>query len=38
MNNYHAPDHWVIIQMNDEDPHYRVLSGWYGILDTKNGY
>jgi hypothetical protein len=24
------PDNWVIIKINGDDPHYRVLAGWSG--------
>lgn len=24
------PDNWVVIKMNGDDPHYRVLAGWSG--------
>jgi hypothetical protein len=27
---YYAPDTWVVIFMNSDDPHYRVLGGWSG--------
>jgi hypothetical protein len=26
----HNPDNWVVIKMNGDDPHYRVLAGWSG--------
>ena len=26
----YKPDNWVIIKMNGDDPHYRVLAGWSG--------
>lgn len=26
---YH-PDTWVVIKINGDDPHYRVLGGWNG--------
>ena len=29
MSNYN-PDNWVVIKMNGDDPHYRVLAGWSG--------
>ena len=29
MTNYN-PDNWVVIKMNGDDPHYRVLAGWSG--------
>jgi hypothetical protein len=27
---YYNPDHWVIIHIKGNRPHYRVLAGWYG--------
>jgi len=24
------PDNWVVIKINGDDPHYRVLAGWSG--------
>jgi hypothetical protein len=24
------PDNWVVIRLNGDDPHYRVLAGWTG--------
>lgn len=29
VNNY-FPDNWVLIFLNGDDPHYRVLAGWSG--------
>ena len=29
MSNY-KPDNWVVIKMDGDDPHYRVLGGWRG--------
>jgi hypothetical protein len=26
----YLPDNWVVIFMNGDDPHYRVLAGWSG--------
>jgi hypothetical protein len=26
----YRPDVWVVIKLKGEDPHYRVLGGWYG--------
>ncbi len=26
----YTPDNWVIIKINGDDPHYRVLAGWSG--------
>lgn len=26
----YLPDSWVVIKINGEDPHYRVLAGWSG--------
>jgi hypothetical protein len=28
MNNF--PDNWVVIFLNGDDPHYRILAGWSG--------
>jgi hypothetical protein len=27
-NNF--PDNWVVVFMNGDDPHYRILAGWSG--------
>jgi len=29
MNEY-IPDNWVVIKMEGDEPHYRVLAGWNG--------
>ena len=29
MSNY-TPDNWVVIKMDGDEPHYRVLAGWSG--------
>ena len=29
MSNY-KPDNWVVIKMDGNEPHYRVLAGWSG--------
>lgn len=26
----HLPDNWVVIFLNGDDPHYRILAGWSG--------
>ena len=26
----YTPDNWVVIFMNGDDPHYRILAGWSG--------
>lgn len=26
----YTPDIWVILKIDGDDPHYRVLGGWYG--------
>lgn len=26
----YTPDNWVILRIKGDDPHYRVLGGWYG--------
>ena len=28
MNNY--PDNWVVLFLNGDSPHYRILAGWSG--------
>jgi hypothetical protein len=30
MSYYYSPDSWVIIRIEGNDPHYRVLAGWNG--------
>lgn len=30
MSSLYKPDNWVIIKINGDDPHYRVLAGWSG--------
>lgn len=30
MASSYSPDNWVIIKINGDDPHYRVLAGWSG--------
>jgi len=30
MNNTYHPDRWVVFEVKGDDPHYRVLAGWYG--------
>lgn len=26
----YCPDNWVVIFLNGDDPHYRILAGWSG--------
>ena len=33
MSNY-TPDNWVVIKMDGDEPHYRVLAGWSGGYTT----
>ena len=28
------PDNWAVIEINDNNPHYRVLAGWSGGYTT----
>jgi hypothetical protein len=37
MNTY-TPDNWVVIHMNGDDPHYRVLAGWSGGYATGDSW
>ena len=30
MGNTYKPDKWVIIKVNSDSPHYRVLAAWFG--------
>ena len=30
MSRNYFPDNWVVIFLNSDDPHYRILSGWSG--------
>lgn len=34
----HVPDNWVIIKINGNDPHYRVLAGWSGGYATGDSW
>ena len=27
---HYTPDNWVVIKMDGDEPHYRVLAGWSG--------
>ena len=27
---HYTPDNWVVIKMDGDEPHYRVLTGWSG--------
>jgi hypothetical protein len=37
MRNY-FPDNWVVIKLNGDDPHYRVLAGWSGGYTTGDSW
>lgn len=30
MTNNYFPDRWVVIKIEGDDPHYRILGGWRG--------
>jgi len=30
MSNTYHPDKWVVFELKGDDPHYRVLAGFYG--------
>ena len=30
MQRDYEPDSWVVLKVNDENPHYRLLCGWRG--------
>jgi hypothetical protein len=32
------PDNWVVIKINGDDPHYRVLGGWSGGYTTGDSW
>jgi V8-like Glu-specific endopeptidase len=34
----HTPDNWVVIFLNGDDPHYRVLAGWSGGYTTGDSW
>ena len=34
----HTPDNWVVIKINGDDPHYRVLAGWSGGYTTGDSW
>lgn len=36
--NEHFPDNWVVIKINGNDPHYRVLAGWSGGYTTGDSW
>jgi len=36
--NTYRPDNWVIIKINGDDPHYRVLAGWSGGYTTGSSW
>ena len=34
MGGNYTPDHWAVLKINGQNPHYRVLAGWSrGYLD-----
>ncbi len=37
MSNY-SPDNWVVIFLNGDDPHYRILAGWSGGYTTGDSW
>jgi hypothetical protein len=37
MSDY-QPDNWVIIKLNEPEPHYRVLAGWSGGYATGDSW
>ena len=37
MSNY-FPDNWVVIKLKGDDPHYRVLAGWFGGYTTGDSW
>lgn len=32
------PDNWVVIFLNSDDPHYRILAGWSGGFATGDSW
>lgn len=34
----HTPDNWVVVKINGDDPHYRVLAGWSGGFATGDSW
>lgn len=34
----YTPDNWVVIFMNGDDPHYRILAGWSGGYTTGDSW
>ena len=30
MEGNYTPDHWAVLKINGQNPHYRVLAGWSG--------
>lgn len=34
----YIPDNWVVIKMNGDDPHYRILAGWSGGYATGDSW
>lgn len=35
---YSVPENWVVIFMNGDDPHYRILAGWSGGYATGSSW
>lgn len=34
----YTPDNWVVIFINGDDPHYRILAGWSGGYATGDSW
>ena len=34
----YTPDNWIIIKVNGDDPHYRILAGWSGGYTTGDSW
>jgi hypothetical protein len=34
----YKPDNWVVIKINGDDPHYRILAGWSGGYTTGDSW
>lgn len=34
----YTPDNWVVIKIEGDDPHYRVLAGWSGGYTTGSSW
>jgi len=37
-NNNYFPDNWVVIFLNSDDQHYRILAGWSGGYGQGDGW